>query len=445
LPAVPSVQPFRFLHTGDLHLDSPFEGVSADAPAQVLRLLRWATTEAWRNVVRTALSEEVDFVVIAGDVFENRSPTLLGQTRFRDGLAELAASGVRSYVVHGNHDPLDGRSWAPSLEFPDLTHRFGTAAVESVSVLREGREIARVYGRSYDRAAVTANLAAGFQREADAPFAIGLLHANVGDRPGHGNYAPCSVEDLRRSGMDYWALGHIHKPGVVLEGDPLAVYCGIPQGRDPGETGARGCYVVDVAASGEPSATFVACDVVRWQLLDVSIDGLTDDDALQRRLRESLARAADDAEGRSLVVRLRLTGRGPLHAHLRRTGYLADLRQLLNEEMSPTPPLVWVESLRDQTRAAIDLAGRRGAPDFVGDFLRVTDAARRAERSTDPEEPDRWLSLLRGAAAPLFDESQRGRRYLRDARPDDAALFGELLDEAESLAVDLLLAAEEER
>ncbi len=442
---MPSIKPFRFLHTGDLHLDSPFEGVSADAPPEVLRLLRWATTEAWRNVVRAALREQVEFVVIAGDVFEMRSPSLLGQTRFRDGLAELATNGIESFVVHGNHDPLDGHAWAPSLEFPAETHRFGTSSVEAVPVLREGVELARVYGRSYDRVAVTANLAAGFRREADAPFAIGLLHANVGDQPGHGNYAPCSVDDLRRSGMDYWALGHIHKPGVVLAADPLAVYCGIPQGRDPGEIGARGCYLVEVSASGQPSARFVACDVVRWQVIELPIDGLTDDDALGRALRARLAAAFEAADGRSIVARVRLTGRGELHPHLRRSGYLGDLRQLLNEEMSRTPPLLWVESIRDETRPAIDLHARRGTPDFVGDFLQVTATARRAERSTDPEEHERWLGILRNATAPLFDESQRGRRNLRELRPDDDQLFGELLDEAEALGVDLLLAAEEER
>ncbi len=442
---MPSIEPFRFLHTGDLHLDSPFEGVSADAPAHVVALLRGATTEAWRNVVRTAIREQADFVLVAGDVFENSSPTLLGQTRFRDGLAELAAQGIPSFVVHGNHDPLDGRSWVPSLAFPQLTHRFGTAAGESAPVLRDGREIARVHGRSFDRAAVTTNYAAGYRRASDEPFAIGLLHSNVGDRPGHGNYAPCSVEDLRAGGMDYWALGHIHRPGVVLEADPLAIYCGIPQGRDPGETGPRGCYVVDVDGAGRPSARFVTTDTVRWLHLDLAIDDLADDEALQRSLRAALSSAGDEADGRSLVVRMHLSGRGALHGHLRRTGYLDDLRQLLNEEMGAAPPLVWVESIRDATRPSIDLAARRATPDFVGDFLRTVETARRAERTTDPEEHEAWLGTLRGAVAPLFDEAPRGRRHLAAARPTDGALFGELLDEAELLAVDLLLAVEEDR
>ena len=439
-----SPAPFRFLHTGDLHLDSPLEGLSAQAPPDVLTVLRAATTDAWRNVVRLAIGEAVDFVVVAGDVFEVTSPTLLGQTRFRDGLSQLAAAGIRSFVVHGNHDPLDGRSWAPSLRFPDAVHRFGPDAVESVPVERDGIEIARVHGRSYPRASVTENYAAGFRADPDGPFAIGLLHTNVGDRPGHGNYAPCSVDDLRASGIDYWALGHIHQPGPVLA-DPPSYYCGIPQGRDPGELGARGCYLVEVDAVRRVSAMFVATDVVRWHPLEIEIGGLADDESMHRACREAIGSAMDGSDGRSLVVRLRLAGRGPLHATLRRPGYLEDLRQLLNEERSPTPPFAWVESVRDATRPDIDIDARRDAPDFVGDFLRTVAAVRRSTRTTDPDEHERWRATLRSAVAPLFDESQRGRRLLRGSRPADEALAGELLDEAEALGIDLLVAAEEER
>ncbi len=441
---MPPIEPFRFLHTGDLHLDSPFEGLSTEAPPEVLAVLRSATTDAWRAVVRTAIEARVDFVVVAGDVFEVASPTLLGQTRFRDGLAELAAAGIASFVVHGNHDPLDGRSWAPSLDFPDLVHRFGTDAGEAVPALREGREIARIHGRSYPRAAVTENYAVGFRAKSADPFAIGLLHTNVGGRPGHANYAPCSIEDLRASGMDYWALGHIHQPGQVLA-DPPALYCGIPQGRDPGELGSRGCYVVEVDAVGRVTPRFVATDLVRWHPLELAIDGLTDDEALRRACREALGDALDTAQGRSLVVRVRLTGRGALHATLARPGYLDDLRDLLNEERSLTSPFGWVESIRDATRPEIDLETRRDAPDFVGDFLRTVAAARRSARSTDPEEHERWRGLLRSAVAPLFDESLRGRRHLARGRPSDEALATDLLAEGEALGVDLLLAAEEER
>ena len=393
--------------------------------------------------MRLAIQERVDFVLVAGDVFEHTSPTLLGQTRFRDGLAELAEHGIASFVVHGNHDPLTDRAWSPSLEFPAACHRFGTR-LASAPVMRDGREIARVYGQSFGRPAVTENLAAAFRREADAPFAIGLLHANVGDRPGHGNYAPCSIEDLRASGMDYWALGHIHKPGVVNGADPLAIYCGIPQGRDPGETGPRGAWLVDVDGAGTPAARFAACDVVRWEHVGVDVTPIADDEGLGRAILSAIEGTADAADGRSLVVRVHLTGRSPLHAHLARPGYTDDRRSLLNEELPLDEPFVWVESLVDETRPQVDLESRRLAQDFVGDYLRVTDAARRAALSTDPELHDRWRDVLRDAVSPLFD-APRARRYLAPVRPEDEELSGELLDEAERIGIDLLVAAEEGR
>jgi DNA repair exonuclease SbcCD nuclease subunit len=433
---------FRFLHAGDLHLDSPITGLAAVAPQEVLRILRAATTDAWRSIVRTAIEESVDFVLIAGDVFEVASPTLLGQTRFRDGLAELASHGIRSYVVHGNHDPMDGKAWAASLEFPALAHRFGTASGEAVVFARDGEPLARIHGRSYPAAAVSENYATDFRAGPDGLFSIGLLHTNVGDRPGHANYAPCSVEDLRMAGMDYWALGHIHQPSVVLA-EPPALYSGIPQGRDPGELGERGCWLVDIDESRRVAYRFVPTDHVRWSPLTVEIADLATDDALRNACRAAIEAAIAAADGRSLIIRLRLLGRGPLHAALVRTGYVDDLRTILNEERSLGVPFAWVESITDDTVAEIDVDARRSAQDFVGDFLRTIAEARRSERTTDPEAHERWQQLLRETVAPLYEQSPRGRRHL--VAPTDAELAGFLLDEAESIGLDLLVRAEEDR
>ena len=433
---------FRFLHAGDLHLDSPITGLATVAPQEVLDILRAATSDAWRSIVRTAIDESVDFVLVAGDVFEVANPTLLGQTRFRDGLAELASHGIASYVVHGNHDPMDGKAWAASLQFPELTHRFGTAAGESVVHRRDGRPVARIHGRSYPTAAVTENYAAAFRSQSDGLFDIGLLHTNVGDRPGHANYAPCSVDDLRAAGMDYWALGHIHQASVVLD-DPPTLYSGIPQGRDPGELGERGCWLVEVDEAGRVAQRFVATDHVRWSPQEIDISAVQTDDALRAACRQAIDAAIAGAPGRSLIVRLRLVGRGPLHAALARTGYIDDLRTLLSEERSLAVPFAWVESIADDSVPEIDVAARRSAQDFVGDFLRTVADARRSERTTDPEAHERWQRLLRETVAPLFEQAPRGRRYL--SSPTDADLAGSLIDEAESIGLDLLVRAEEDR
>ena len=154
---------FRFVHTGDLHLDSPFIGLTSEAPPGVVQTLREATIRAWDNVVDLALAEQVDFFLVAGDAFEQANRTLRGQLAFRDGLARLADARIPSFVVTGNHDPLDG--WEPSVAWPELAHRFPAHAVTARPILRDGEEIARVHGVSYHKRDITTNLARHFRRE----------------------------------------------------------------------------------------------------------------------------------------------------------------------------------------------------------------------------------------------------------------------------------------
>ncbi len=85
---------FRFLHTGDLHLNSPFVGPTTEVPAGIASILRGSTLIAWRPIVDLALEERVQFLLVAGDAFESANRTLQGQIHFLDGIvpaSELAA------------------------------------------------------------------------------------------------------------------------------------------------------------------------------------------------------------------------------------------------------------------------------------------------------------------------------------------------------------------
>jgi DNA repair protein SbcD/Mre11 len=435
---------FRFVHTADLHLDSPFIGLTTEAPANVVRTLRESTISAWNAIIDLALAEQADFLLVAGDAFEHANRTLRGQLVFRDGLRRLSDEGTPSFVVTGNHDPLDG--WEPSVTWPPLAHRFPAHQVTAAPVRRGSEEIARVYGISYHQRDIKQNLARSFVRDPAAPFAIGLLHANVGGAEGHANYAPCSMADLRASGMDYWALGHVHAQRVLSDVRPVTVYCGNPQGRDPGETEPRGCYLVDVDDAGRIHPLFCPTDVVRWQLLAVPIDGLSTEESLI----EAVVTAVDEARtaaGRSIVARVRLIGRGVLHASLARAGMLDDVLAAARDGLGTAEPFAWIESLRDRTRPELDLAERRKADDLTGDLLRRLDAMRRelsradgdgvadsAEAAVETGVPS--VTDVDKALDELFANS-RARKYLKDVRPD-AAGVAVLLDEVETLLLDRL-------
>ena len=171
------MHPFKFIHCSDLHLDAPFVGISSLHPS-LAKLLRYATERAFQNIISLAIEKQVDALLIAGDIYNDLDKSLQAQLKFRDGLKKLFEAGIPSFIVHGNHDPLN--SWSASLDWPLGVKKFSGHQVEQVPILKDGKIIAQIYGISYPKKEVKENLALLFNKEQSSGFAIGLLHANVG-------------------------------------------------------------------------------------------------------------------------------------------------------------------------------------------------------------------------------------------------------------------------
>lgn len=416
--------PIRFVHAADLHLDSPFTGLKAAAPETVADRLYNATFDAYENIIDLCIAEEVDALLVAGDVYDGADRSLRAQLRFIEGLKKLDAKGIRSFVCHGNHDPLDG--WQARLDYPPGCHRFGPEW-EAAPVFEDAPERAVVHGISYPKREVTENLAHRLGKVEPGPFSIGLVHANVNNDTGHAAYAPCSLDDLVRSNLHYWALGHVHARQVLSEREPTVVYPGNPQGRHPNETGARGVYLVEVDDGGKVSLEFRAMDAVRWESLRIDIGKSETEQELVDALHEGMQGLLNRADGRSLVVRIMLTGRGELNRSLRRPNTIEDLVDELNGEWAERSPFVWCERIEDASASPFDREARLKGSDFLAEVLQTADRAK-----TDPE-------LLAGLGAGLSDlyQHHRFRRYLSDSAPGEEELAA-LVDEAEAMAVDLL-------
>ena len=413
----------RFVHAADLHLDSPFKGLREVAPDHVAQALHNATFQAYENIIKLCITEKVDALLVAGDIFDSADRSLRAQLRFAEGLRTLDKAGIRSFVCHGNHDPLDG--WEARLDYPESCQRFGEE-FEAVPVFEADPGRAVIHGISYPRREVTENLVSRLGRVTPGPFSIGLLHTNVGNDPGHAPYAPCSLDDLRQSGIDYWALGHIHTRQILHERDPAVVYPGNPQGRHLNETGARGVYLVDVDDGDNIRPEFRAVDSIRWERLAVDIAAQETEQDLLDALHEGMQGALDAAADRPVVVRVTLYGRGKLKQFLRQANAVGDLVEQINDVWVGRTPFLWCERIEDQTRAPFDRQERLAGSDFLAEVLRTADQAR--------EDPERLAHLRRGLAE-LY-EHHRYRRYL-DAAPTDNDLIA-LIEEAEMMAVTLL-------
>jgi DNA repair exonuclease SbcCD nuclease subunit len=412
---------FRFVHAADLHLDTPFDGLSrlgGDLPAR----LRDASLTAFDNLVAETLRVQADALVLAGDLYDGPDRGLRAQLRLRDGFAKLSEAGVQVFLVHGNHDPVQ-QGWSAIRSWPAGVHVFAAEAVQGVPVTRDGREVARVYGISYAEAQTRDNLAARFPHSSDAPFALGVLHANVGNNPAHASYAPCELAELTGGAMDYWALGHIHAAQVLSDGPVHAVYSGVLQGRSPkpSEQGAKGAYVVDVDAGRVSALNFQPLDVVRFEQLSLDVAAIADAGQLQDALQAAAGEAADAADGRDLILRAELTGRGPVHRQLRQGDGLDDLLASLQDAgPSASGAQVWWDRLIDRTAPPLDKDAIRRRGDFSAELL--------AQADTLLADPDALDAFLADHARP-GDRRLRGLLEAGDAETDRATLAA-ALDEA---------------
>lgn len=429
---------FRFIHAADLHLDTPFTGMSG-LPDRLRRHLQESTFAALGDMVELAVSEDADFVVISGDVYDASESSLRAQLRLKEAWDKLAHHGIPVYIIHGNHDPLS--SSRLRLAYPPNVTVFGGSRPESVTALRrrDGQPVAVVSGISYPTASVTDNTALMFRREANSPlYHIALLHANVDGQEGHDAYSPCSLKDLKDSGFDYWALGHIHKRQVLSE-SPWVVYPGNIQGRNPKETGPKGCYVVDVSDQGEALLTFRELDHVRWIEFDVTIEDLTTEEAWKERVEEKLEEIREGLEGKTGIARMTFVGRGPLHPILQNGRECADLlmelqrRETLRIEGDSSPVLnsvVWPAGFKVKTGMDIDRSRLAGEDSFLGELLRLGDRTALVPGQVD--------DLVETALAPLL-EHRILRAHVKSLGPGERL---ELLQRAQELAASLLMEEE---
>jgi DNA repair exonuclease SbcCD nuclease subunit len=402
---------FRFLHAADTHIDSPLDGLEVYDGAPV-EALRGATRRAFENLVALALDEPVDFVLLAGDVYDGDWKDFSTGLFFTRQMARLDAAGIPVYLIAGNHDAASVLTRRLSL--PPNVHLFSTRVAETKEV--PGVPVV-VHGRGFPNRAVPENLVPDYPPPVASRFNVGLLHTSLTGAAGHDTYAPCALRDLQQKGYDYWALGHVHLPQVLAE-RPWVVFAGNTQGRHVRETGPRGCRLVTVDDSLDVvSCEHRALDVVRWSQVTVDLCGIDHEPGVLSLIGDALQQASREADGRLLAARITLTGATPLHDRLRR-----DLPRLRAECIAQAQRVagegVWIEEVEVGTAPVVDPQALAQRDDLTRVVLASLDAA--GSRSPEvPPEVEAMLKLLPGELRTLVeDELTDGHRgaLLEDVR-----------------------------
>ncbi|MDA8346913.1 MAG: DNA repair exonuclease [Thermaerobacter sp.] len=413
---------FTVVHAADLHLDTPFSGLGEVAP-QVAEALREASLTAFDHLVELALKEQAAFLLLAGDIYDGPARGIRAQRRLLQGLARLGEAGCETFIVHGNHDPLDG--WSAIGAWPKAVHVFPPGDVTSHPVVRSGETIATVHGVSFAQREERENLARRFHRQGEGAQ-FGLLHCNVGDTA-HSPYAPCTPDDLHAAGLHYWALGHVHQARLVLEGGPWAAYSGVLQGRSPaaGDAGPKGAYVLrcDSALGIVSPPEFVALDVVRFATRTVDLSGLSDLSAALDLIDREVHSLHAAQEGRGLVARLRLVGEFAGHGELKER-----MEEVLGEMRAAAQglsPFLWWDELEVATKTPLRREEIVGRGDLLSELL---------------EESRRILASPEDIEAFLAEQARELRRVEMQAGPlGDPPEPEELLRQAEDICLRLLV------
>lgn len=371
---------FSFIHCADLHLGEPFSDIRMGSSGPWNEQIGKATFKAFEKVVDAALENRVDAILISGDVYNGDHHSLAAQMSFARELYRAAQGGIEVFIVHGNHDP--GEAWRADIPLPETVHIFPADKVTSFPLMKDGEKAATIYGISYKTRHVKENLALQFHREKDDGFAIGMLHTEAG--AASSPYAPCTVDDLKAAGMDYWALGHVHTR-KTLSTSPYIVYPGNTQGLSLEETGVRGCYLVDVGAYGTVTLKFIETDVIRWMDMVVDISPFSQTEELIQAVTKRRS-GLKELTGRPNIIRLVCTGSGPLHKILSTEDGRDFILQSLNDKEQFRYLFAWFVRLEDRTRSLLHLEERRELPDVTGNFLKAFDAVNQMDPEKKKEE-----------------------------------------------------------
>jgi DNA repair exonuclease SbcCD nuclease subunit len=368
--------PYRFVHAADVHLDSPLRSLALRNP-ELADLIGNATRQAFVRIVDLCLREQVDALVLAGDLYDGDQTSMKTARFLAEQVRRLHTAGIRVFIIRGNHDALS--QITKELSLPETVKTF-TGRAEAFPVERARGEFpVVVHGLSFAEPHAPESLLPKYKPPVEGAVNIGIMHTSLTGSNGHNPYAPCTLGDLQGTGFHYWALGHIHKRSVV-EGKCTVVMPGMPQGRDVNEAGAKSVSLVTVADDQSIRIDARLTGIAQFERVEVDATGIDEWDVLAKAIGKSLDRARSNASSDQLVARIRLTGTTPLAWRMRRD---IEVLQAEAEDRAFVVGRCWVEKLEIQARPPSEADSASGGPlielrRVIGDEVAGSDAFKTA-------------------------------------------------------------------
>ncbi|WP_413536607.1 metallophosphoesterase family protein [Carnobacterium divergens] len=337
----------QFIHGADLHLDSPFIGLKT-VPDFLWEKIYQSTFTALTNLVNHAIEKQVDFVLLAGDIYDSDDRSVKAQAFLKTEMERLNQAEIPVFICHGNHDYIENSGL--HLKMPENVELFSETVETKWLTTKNGERIA-VSSFSYNSRWMTKRMITEYPKKHEtADFHIGMLHGfSEGLETSHGHYAPFTINELKSKGYDYWALGHIHTR-QVLAAQPPILYAGNTQGRSSKETGIKGCELVTLTL-GESSIETLETQDIQWETFEISLAKQSTLDDVYRKIKETIE--IKEGSQKNYLLTIELVDTKDLLPNVLKKIIQGELLEALQQILA-TEPFIWVNQLKIQKRATED-------------------------------------------------------------------------------------------
>ncbi|MCY4233664.1 MAG: DNA repair exonuclease [Bacteroidetes bacterium] len=387
----------------------------------------------WNRSIDYAISEQVDAVILTGDMADNTNSYFEAYGALRQGIWKLSESQIPVVAIAGNHDHAVFPALVESMSDDNL--RFlGSDGVwtETIVKTQSGKSL-RCVGWSFPDAHYDRSPLETLHLSHSDDFTIGIVH---GDLDNQAKYAPLKRSDMAAQLVDLWLLGHVHAPKLYDDTRAPVLYPGSLQALDPGEPGIHGPWLITIDQQNQVHAQHLPLASVRYEKLPINISNRCRMEEINIAVTEQLDEFAQELiksnpELRHLSCRLILSGKTELHRQLSTEG-------LINTEMFDIDV--------QQCRVSIDKVSTNTAP--------LLDLHEIAQLNNDPpgmlarwlleldqQNDHKLLSISREATTAIYKSI--GFKNLGEREPDPETLQ-RLVTQQAMLLLDELLSQKEE-
>lgn len=351
----------KFIHTADIHLAKQLSYNSSDQN-DLDSIFSEAGKRAFENLVDLAVKEAVDFILIAGDLYDREARSIKASRFFLKQSQYLNQKGIEIFLISGNHDPAGVEKEV--FELPENVNYFSSEEVQVFNYHKNGSLAARIIGQSYRQKFESRTMYNYYTAPDQSVFNIGLLHTALTKDNHH--YVPINKGDLlTKKEINYWALGHLHQYQQINK-SPAIYFPGTLQAHNISEQGSKGAILVEVDSNLNSTEKFISLAPVIFEELELDLEEkeFTNISQLQQLMDKKIVNLKDkikeqnnkqEYEIEAVIIRLIIKGRTELHH------YVVNNREELEETLlaefrnrySNDTPFTWLHSIYFRTAKSL--------------------------------------------------------------------------------------------